>query len=274
MFSVSKILAVVVTIAISTLACASPQELWVCADHNNLPYSNDRQEGFENKIAQLLAQDLGRKLQYVWWPSSPMFASKIFKRGACDIIMGVPSKAYDLAEPTQPYYSSTFVFVSRRDRKLEIHSFDDPILRNIRIAVPVVDDGATPAEQELAQRGIVRNVIGYTPFGDLSKDSQPAELIAAVARSDVDVAIAWGPLAGYFAQRSSVPLKLTPICAPTEPRSLPQRFSISVGVRHGEDELRQQIDAELTHRHAEIRALLESYGIPLVEPDSSPEACK
>ena len=274
MYSASKLVAIVAVLAASSLAYASPPDLWVCADRSNLPYSNDSRQGFENKLALMVARDLGRTLHYVWWPASPTFASKIFRRGACDIIMGVPSKAYDLAEPTEPYYTSSFVFVTRRERNLRISSFDDPVLRTVRIGLPVVDDGATPAAHELAQRGLIRNVVGYNPYGDLSKANQPAELVKAVARGDIDVAIAWGPLAGYFAQQSSVPLQLTPICTSRKPGSLPQVFSISIGVRPGEEDLRARLNSELALRRNQIHQLLLSYGVPLLQQGSSTRLCK
>ena len=274
MCSAFKLLALCLALAGSSVAYASSPDLWVCADRKSLPYSNERGEGFENKLAQMVAKDLSRTLQYVWWPPSQTFARKLFLRGACDVIMGVPSKAYDLAEPTHPYYTSSFVFVTRRDRNLRISSFDDPALRTVRIGLPVVDDGATPAAHELAQRGLTRSVVGYNPFGDLSKENQPAELVKAVAKGDIDVAVAWGPLAGYFTQQSSVPLKLTPICTSARLGSLPQVFSISIGVRHGEEDLLAQLNAELARRRTQIRSLLLSYGVPLLQQDSSTRLCK
>lgn len=273
MFSAFRILASVLLLSGAAFA-ADPQDLWVCADRNNLPYSNDREQGFENKLADTVAHDLGRTLHYVWWPASPTFAHKVFRKGACDLIMGIPSKGYDLAEPTQPYYHSSYVFVSRRDRHLAIDSFDDPSLKTVKIGLHVIDDGFTPAAQELATRGIIRNVVGYNIFGNLSKDNPSADLIRAVAQGDVDVAIAWGPLAGYFAQHSSVPLQLTPICAASAKTSLPVSFAISIGVRRDEGALREQLNQEIARHHDDIHALLLSYGIPLLDGDSSSRSCQ
>jgi mxaJ protein len=267
---------VVVTVGVlftAALAFASPQDLWVCADRNNLPYSNDRQQGFENKLAQLIAQDLGRNLQYVWWPASPTLARKVFRRGACDLIMGIPSKGYDSAKATVPYYSSSYVFVSKGDRHLAIDSFDDPALRSAKIGLHVVEDGFTPAAQELASRGLVHNIVNYSLYGNLARENPPADLIRAVEKGDVDVAIAWGPLAGYFARNSPVPLKVRPICAASVRSSVPVTFSISVGVRPGEDTLLAQLNSELARRKDQIHALLLSYGIPLLEASNS-ESCK
>jgi quinoprotein dehydrogenase-associated probable ABC transporter substrate-binding protein len=273
MYLVSKALALLVLL--STIAfAADAQELWVCADRNNLPYSNDRAQGFENKLAEMVAHDLGRTLGYVWWPASPTFAHKVFRKGACDIIMGIPSKGYELAEPTAPYYGSSYVFVSRSDRHLAVQSFDDPSLKTVKIGLHVVDDGFTPAAQELASRGIIRNVVGYSIFGNLAKENPAADLMRAVAQGDVDVAIAWGPLAGYFAQHSAVPLQLTPICAASVKTGLPVSFNISIGVRHDEEALREQLNQELARRQDDIHALLLSYGVPLLDKDLSSRSCK
>lgn len=274
MFLVSRALALVVALSAPLVFAADAQDLWVCADRNNLPYSNDRHEGFENKLAQIIAHDLGRNLQYVWWPASPTFARKVFRKGACDLIMGIPSKGYDLAEPTQPYYSSSYVFVSRRDRHLSVDSFDDPSLKTVKIGLHVVDDGFTPAAQELATRGIIGNVKGYSIFGNLGKENPSADLIRAVAQGDVDVAIAWGPLAGYFAQHSSVPLQITAICAASVKTSLPVSFEISIGVRRDEDNLREQLNQELDRRRNDIHSLLLSYGVPLLDEESNARRCK
>lgn len=274
MYSVSRLAILPITLLAIAAFAAEPQDLWVCADRNNLPYSNDRQEGFENKLAEIVAHDLGRKLQYVWWPASPTFARKVFRKGACDIIMGIPSKGYDVAAATHPYYSSSYVFVTRRDRHLAVQSFDDPSLKTVKIGLHVVDDGFTPAAQELATRGIIRNVVGYSIFGNPAKENPSADLIRAVAHGDVDVAIAWGPLAGYFAQHSAVPLQVTPICPSSVKTSLPVSFEISMGVRRDEEGLRDQLNREIARRRDDIHGLLLSYGIPLLEKDSTSRSCQ
>jgi mxaJ protein len=274
MYLVSKLAIFPLILFVSAAFAAEPQDLWVCADRNNLPYSNDRQQGFENKLADMVARDLGRRLQYVWWPASPTFARKVFRKGACDIIMGIPAKGYDLAEPTQPYYSSSYVFVSKRDRQLRVQSFDDASLKTVKIGLHVVDDGFTPAAQELATRGIIRNVVGYSIFGNLAKDNPSSDLMWAVAQGDVDVAIAWGPLAGYFAQHSRLPLRLTPICPASVRTSLPVSFDISMGVRRDEEALREQLNQEIARRRDDIDSLLLSYGIPLFDKASISRSCK
>ncbi len=257
-----------------SLAFAGPRALRVCADSNNLPYSNDKQEGFENKLAAMVAQDLGRQLQYVWWPHSPMRAHRYFRAGICDLIMELPA-GDDLAQATRPYYRSSYVFVTRRDRHGPVASFDDPYLKTARIGLHVVvgDDAALlPPARELLNRGIVSNIVGYSVFGDFSKPNPPAELVQAVAQRNIDLAIAWGPLAGYFAQRSAVPLDVTPVCGKSS--ALPLSFNMSMGVRRGDSALLTQLNSEIARRHSEIRSLLRSYGVPLLDPGSESRSCK
>jgi mxaJ protein len=155
-----------------------------------------------------------------------------------------------------------------------IQSFDDPSLRTAKIGIHVVDDGITPAAQELAARGLVRNIVGYSVFGNLASENPSADLIRAVAHGDVDVAIAWGPLAGYFAQRSSIPLELTRMCAANVHTSLPVAFNISIGVRPDETSLLEQLNSELNRRQKDIHQLLLSYGVPLLSTDSNSRTCK
>lgn len=272
MYSACRWILTWIVLAAGTLVLAEPAPLRVCADSNNLPYSNVQKEGFENKLAEMVARDLGRSLQYVWWPKSPGRSERMFKAGACDVVMGVPAKD-DLANPTRPYYRSSYVFVTRKSRGLSLHSFDDPKLRVLRIGLPMVQENGTPAEGELARRGIIRNVVGYSVFGNSSKPNPPEDLLKAVARGEVDVAIAWGPLAGYFAQNSPARLMISPICQSAD-SSIPLSFDISMGVRRGDNALGAQLDREITRRHKEIQSLLRSYGIPVLKPGSESRSCK
>ena len=195
-----------------SLSFAQSATLRVCADPNNLPFSNDREQGFENRLADMVAKDLGMKVSYDWYPQREKFFDKTLNAGACDVVMGVPSGMQD-ASTTQPYYRSSYAFVSRHDSHLNIHSFDDPRLRHLRVGVHVTGEGdaTSPPAAELATRGIVHNLVGYNIYGNLSEKNPPADLIQAVVNKDVDVAIAWGPMAGYFAKHAAVPLDITPV---------------------------------------------------------------
>ncbi len=252
-------------LCISATATASDRRLRVCADPNNLPFSNDRREGFENKIAELIARELGAKLSYTWWAQRRGFVRNTLREGECDLIVGVPA-GYDPVLTTNPYYRSTYVFVSRRDRGLTLDSFDDPRLRNLRIGVHLMgDDGANaPPAHALARRGIIANVVGYTIYGDYAQPNPPARLIDAVAAGDIDVAIAWGPLAGYFATREPAPLALSTVASPIDPPALRFTFAIAMGVRKGNTAFRDELNQILERRREQIKQILDDYGVPQV----------
>jgi mxaJ protein len=238
--------------------------LRVCSDPNNLPFSNDRGEGFENRLAELLARELDARVEYTFWAQRRGFLRNTLSAERCDVVMGVPS-ALEQVATTRPYYRSTYVFVSRRDRKLDITTLDDPRLRELTIGVPLIGDdyANTPPAHALARRGIVQNLRGYSVYGDYSQDNPPAELVKAVARGDVDLAIAWGPLAGFFAKQSATRLTLRPVRGEQQ-QDQPLSFAIAVGVRKRDSELRNELDAALARRAREVRALLERYGVPRV----------
>jgi mxaJ protein len=242
-----------------------PDLLRVCADPNNLPFSNERGEGFENRIAQIVADDLHMQLAYTWWPQRRGFVRNTLKAGKCDLVVGVPSH-YELVATTRPYYRSTYVFVTRRDRNLQLASFDDPRLHTLQLGVHVVGDdyNNVPPAQALAWRSIVDNVHGYPIYGDYARPDPPRDLIDAVARGEVDVGMAWGPLAGYFAQRQSIPLQLVPVAPQVDRGVLPMSFAIAMGVRRGERAWRDRVQAAVDHRGAEIQAVLRRYGVPLL----------
>ncbi|HEU4563846.1 MAG TPA: substrate-binding domain-containing protein [Gemmatimonadaceae bacterium] len=239
-----------------------PAVLRVCADPNNLPFSNRRLEGFENRIAELVAREMGATVRYTWWAQRRGFFRNTLNAGACDVVLGVPA-GMEMALTTRPYYRSGYVFVTRRRGGVAIRSLDDPALRRVRIGVQLVgDDGANPPPAHaLARRGIVQNVVGYSVLSDYRQPNPPARIIDAVARGDVDVAIAWGPLAGYFAKRAAVPLAVTPL-RPRADGRLPFEFDIAMGVRRGDTALRDELNAIIARRRAEIDRILDDYGVP------------
>jgi mxaJ protein len=239
--------------------------LRVCADPNNLPFTNSRLEGFENRLAALLARDLGTTVEYTWWAQRRGFLRNTLNAGLCDVVMGLPSHM-DGAATTQPYYRSTYVFVTQRSRHLRINGFDDVVLRRLRIGVQLVgDDGAnSPPAHALSRRGIVQNLVGYSVYGDYQTNSPPSAIIAAVARGDVDVAAAWGPLAGYFAARQSVALDIAPV-TPQRDGYLPQAFDISIGVRRGDSVRLAPLNRFITAQRGEIDALLAEYHVPRID---------
>src|SRR4051794_5863884 len=251
----------------SAHAPASPPHrrvLRISADPNNLPFTNQRCEGFENKIAELLAKEMDADLEYTWRAQRRGFFRETLKNGECDLVLGVPS-GFERALPTSPYYRSSYVFVSRTDRDLRVRSFDDPALRPLKVGVQLIgDDGVnTPPAHALAARGIVENIVGFTVYGDYAQENPPARIVDAVANGDVDVAVVWGPLAGYFARRHRG-LTLVPVEPEVDATGLTLAFDIAMGVRQGNKELRDEIDTILARNREEIGKILDEFGVPRV----------
>ncbi|MBN1240906.1 MAG: substrate-binding domain-containing protein [Gammaproteobacteria bacterium] len=259
--------AAAVLLAFPLTPTAAERQLRVCSDPNNLPFSNRAGEGFENALAELIADELGAELSYTWWAQRRGFIRNTLDAGECDLVIGVPAD-YELVETTRPYYRSSYVFVYPAAEQLDLRSLGDPRLRKLRIGVHLTgDDGANPPPvHALGRLGIVDNVVGYMIYGDYRDPNPPARLIEAVANGEVDVATAWGPLAGWFAQRSDVPLEVQPIKDGAAFAPLPFEFSIAMGVRRGDTALRDEIEAVLESRRDDVVATLERYGVPLVEP--------
>jgi len=249
----------------SVAPTAGRRVLRVCADPNNLPFSNSRGEGFENKLAELLARELNADLRYTWHAQRRGFVRETLRAKACDLIPGVPT-SFELAMPTRPYYRSTYVFVQRKDAPFRVHSFDDAVLRRVKVGVQFIGDdyANTPPAHALAARGVVRNVVGFSVYGDYREPNPPARILDAVADRRVDVAVVWGPLAGWYARTSRVPLVLEPVSPQIDVPFLPMVFDISMGVRRDDPGLRQEVDAVLRRRKAAVDSILTNYGVPRV----------
>jgi len=235
----------------------------VCADPNNMPFSDQKGEGFENKIAVLIAHDLGETPSFIFQRQTDNFLDRGLKAHLCDAVMGVPA-ALDDVGVTKPYYASTYVFVTRG---LQLSSLKDPQLRRLRIGVHLVGDEPTPPAEALGREGIVDNVKGFMiSGGDYAKPNPPARLIEAVSSKTIDAAAVWGPVGGYFAKAAPVALTVTPIIDTQSFAPLAFQFAIAVGVRKEDTALRARLDHALAQEHNTIRTLLQSYGVPLVSP--------
>jgi mxaJ protein len=257
---------VVLCLICPAIAAGQAKNFRVCADPENLPFSNSRQEGFENRIAQVIATALGETPRYIWWGQRQGFIrntmNATLEEGRCDVVIAVP-QGYDLVRTTRPYYRSTYVFVYPRDRKPAITSLDDPVLKTLKIGVHLLGDDYTnpPPVHALSTRGVVGNVVGFSTF--YSAENPPSALVDAVASRKIDVAIVWGPAAGYFVRRQRVPLTMVPI--PSGKGDLPFEFDISMGVKKGNDALHARLEKAIDGSRARIAAILEEYGVPLVQ---------
>ncbi len=234
----------------------SARDLRVCADPNNLPFSNERAGGFENRVAEVLAQELDARLVYTWWSQRKSFVKNSLGAGMCDVIVGLPP-GYPGVLATRPWYRSTYVLLSRAGTT--VRSLEDPAPRKLRIGAHVVGENFSPPADELADRGIT-NIAGYSLFGAAGEVNPAARLVEALEHRDIDVAVVWGPFAGYFARQSHVPMQMTRV---------PFEFDIAVAVRPGEEALRDELQRALDRRRADIRAILDRYGVPLCELSSA-----
>lgn len=255
----------ILLVSLLGIASAQARELRVCADPNNLPFSNSRGEGFENKIVALIAKDLGASVSYTWWAQRRGYVRNTVKAELCDLWPGVASGVEMLAT-TPPYYRSSYVFVTRADRGLDICSLDDPRLRTLIVGVQMVGNDATntPPAHALAQRGITQNVRGFMLYGDYSQPNPPAAIIDAVANGQIDVAVVWGPLAGYFAAKEMEALTLAPVQPSSTAPAWPMTFDISMGVRRGDAAFKREIDQALERNRSAIDTILDAYHVPRV----------
>ena len=239
--------------------------LTACADPNNLPFSNRAGDGFENKLAAIIANNLHARLNYVWWAQRRGYVRNTLNEAKCDFWPGIASNV-EMVATTRPYYRSTYVFVSRADANLKALTLDDQRLRHLKIGVQMVGNDATntPPAHALAERGVIGNVRGYMLYGDYRRPNPPSAAVEAVERGDVDVALVWGPLAGFFAARSPVPLRLEPVTPWLADQQWPMQFDVSVGVRKDDQKLLKAIDRVLVSRKPDINRLLAAYHVPLV----------
>jgi mxaJ protein len=266
----AAVLSVIATTASSPLAAqlrpnvGKPGVLRVCADPDNMPLSNQKGEGYEQKIAELIAKDWNAKVEYAWWPVRRGFFSRALNGRYCDVAIEAPA-GLDMAGVTKPYFRSGYVMVTRKDRNLDIRSLADPRLKKLKIGVNLLNSDAenTPPAMALSQYGVVGNLVGFTTF--YSDSARPEDIVNAVAKKDVDVAIVWGPLAGYFAKNSSVPLALQPL--PERDSLSPDfqfQYNIGMGVRRRDRALRDSLQAVLERRGPEIQNILKQYNVPVL----------
>ena len=270
--SVAHNLVAVALVAATGSAIAAPpaaptprRVLTVCADPNNLPFSNRAGEGFENRIAALIAKTMNADISYVWWAQRRGYVRNTLGEAKCDLWPGVAT-GVDMVTTTKPYYRSSYVFVTRADKPLSGLNFDDPRLRTAKVGVQMVGNDAsnTPPAHAMSRRGMTDNVRGFMLYGDYAKPNPPAAIIDAVADGEVDVAIVWGPLGGYFAARSPVKLRVEPMVQQFDGPEWPMAYDISMGVRRNTPAVQAEIEKILTEKSAEIGTILAEYHVPRV----------
>jgi mxaJ protein len=256
------VVGLMISLLLGSAFAAELKELRVCGDPDNLPFSNEKREGFENKIAEIVAQDLGVPLTFYWWAHQRGLVRNTLRSEKCDVLIGIP-KGYDPVLWTKSYYRSAYVLVYPRARGFQIRSLGDPRLRQLKIGV----HRGTPPHDVLAEGGIIDNVVSYSLFWDPRDPdprSRPGQLLEDVLAARIDVGIVWGPLAGYFAKRPGVPpLELIPL---QDGGPIPLTFEVSMGVKKEEKELKAALEQVIDRRQAEIRKVLDDYGVPVLSP--------
>ena len=255
-----------------------PGILRVCADPDNMPLSNQKGEGFEQKIAELVAKEWNSKIEYAWWPVRRGFFSRALNGRYCDVAIEAPS-GLDMAGVTKPYFRSGYVFVTRKDRNLDIKTLADARLKKLKIGVNILNSDAenTPPAMALSRYGVVGNLTGYYTF--YTDSVRPEDIINAVAKKEIDVAIVWGPLAGYFSRRASAPLSIQALPERDSLSDFPFQYNIGMGVRRRDRGLRDSLEAVIGRRRPEIQEILKQYGVPVFpikeekdEDDDKPKA--
>jgi len=233
-----------------------PTAFRVCADMDNLPYSNNKQEGFENKIAELIAKDLGKRLEYQFWVDRFGFVRNTINARRCDVMIGTVA-GNDMLLTSKPYYRSGYAFVYRKDSGYKITDWDSPDLKKATIGTV----GMTPPSRPLADKGLLNQTKPYRIYRDLTQP--PSVLVDDVVKGEIDVAVVWGPIAGYYAKQSKVPLEV--VLAPEYAQENPHgkiNWNISMAVRKKDKERMAILQEVIDRRHADIMKILDEYGIP------------
>jgi quinoprotein dehydrogenase-associated probable ABC transporter substrate-binding protein len=235
--------------------------LRVCADPSDLPFSNDRKEGFENRIADVIAQDLGVPVAYVWFPRIGAFARQTLQKRQCDLVMGTVA-GDDEMDTTTPYYHSGYMIVSRADAGIKATTLGDPSLADKRIGLIA----STPPTDLLIRHDLMAHVTSYSLSVDSRFESPARQMVQDIIDRKIDIGLLWGPIAGYYVTHEHLPLTaefLTP-----EPDSARLDYHISMGLRAGEPDWRRRINQAIQKQQPQIAAILAEYGVPLLDEEN------
>ena len=247
------------TLLMIALHAHAESALRVCMDPDDLPFSSSSGEGFDNKIAILVAKDMQRHVVFVWSRARRGFLREQFNKGACDTLMGVP-QAMKHVLTTEPYYRSSYVFVTRRDDDLKLSRFDDPAIGHRRIGLQILEEDYSPPSLPLIRSGHAAQFVGFNSFG-----ADGSEIVRAVAEKRVGLSVVWGPIAGYYAAQQKVPLVISAVRPAVDPSGIPFSYAISIAVHQNDSSLANQLNAAIERNRAAIRKILSAYHVPLDE---------
>jgi quinoprotein dehydrogenase-associated probable ABC transporter substrate-binding protein len=232
-------------------------ELKVCADPNNLPYSDEKKEGFENKIAELMGGELGLKVDYAWFPQVIGFVRNTLRARLCDLVMGTVA-GDEIMQTTNPYYFTTYVMFYRSDKALAIEGAQDARLTGLRLGVVA----GTPPADLLVRHELMSHTKPYALTVDTRAESPTHQMVQDVIDGTIDVGFLWGPIAGYYRKHDNLPLTMVPL--KDEPGAARMEYHIAMGVRANEPEWRRHINAAILKRQRDMTAILRDYGVPLL----------
>src|SRR6516225_10940374 len=240
------------------LELVDPKVLRVCADPNNLPFSNDKSEGFENKIAELFAAKLGKTLAYTYYPGATGFVRMTLGSYRCDVVMGFPQGG-DLAQSTNPYYRTAYALVSKATSGLEsVETLGDDRLKGKRIGVVA----GTPPASYLVADGLIQNSKPYPLVVDTRYDSSARAMVDDINSDAIDAGLLWGPLAGYYASHAAPQMKVTLLLKEKGGPHLDYR--ITMGVRPADQNWKRQLNRLIAENQPAVNKLLLDYGIPII----------
>ena len=247
-----------------SIELVDPKVLRVCADPRNLPFSNERGEGFENKLAELLAAKLQKKIDYMYFPQATGFVRMTLGAHRCDVIMGFP-QGDDLVQGTNPYYRTAYALISKPGSGFEeITTLKDARLKGKHIGIVA----GTPPATNMAVNGLMANAKPYPLMIDTRVDSSAEAMINDLNKGEIDAAILWGPMAGFYAKKSSPPLHVTPL---VQEKSGPQLvYRIGMGVRRADQNWKRLLNRLIQENQGEINRILLDYGVPLLDENNQP----
>lgn len=247
-----------------SIELVDPNVLRVCADPRNLPLSNDKGEGFENKIAELLAARLQKRLAYTFFPQATGFFRMTLGAHRCDVVMGYP-QGDDLVQGTNPYMRTAYALVTKSGSALEdVTTLADPRLKGKHIGIVA----ATPPATNMAANGLMANARPYALMIDTRIDSSAEAMIKDIASGAIDAGVLWGPMAGFHAKQAEPPLRVTPLVSETSgPR---MTYRIGMGVRAADQNWKRLLNRFIQDNQVEINAILLGYGVPLLDDSDRP----
>ena len=247
----------------ASVELVDPKTLRVCADPRNLPFSDEKGQGFENRIASLFAAKLDRPVAYTYYPQVVGFVRNTLNAFKCDVVMG-DAQGDDLVQTTNPYYRTSYALVYRRGQGLDgIESIEDPRLQGRHVGVVA----GTPPSNLLVRNNLMALARPYPLTVDTRYDSPSKTMIDDLLAGTIDAALVWGPIGGYYAKQAGGDLVVVPL---THEQGVRLDFRISMGVRHSDQDWKRTLNRLISENQDEINHILEDYGVPIVDEQGNP----